>query len=421
MNRPGIVLLLKIFLLVVPVSALTLAFPLAVLVASGEIGSIRKVISLQKEPGPVLLGLAYSYPTRAYKLESIIERRPAVVSLGTSRVMEIRSGFFRIETTHYNAGGGVTKIEDLQSFLAAIPRTNQPKLIILGLDQNFFNSAWDNSISDDQALRPLPSLMARLDIVLNTWHVVYRDYWMNKFSLNVLMKRGAGTNCVGIQAIVNSHGFRNDGSLRYNPNYLLPGTDTSARFRSAVEAIKTGNSFFVRGTDVSAKSIAELTGFLRACRDRGIYVVGFLPPYPHFVAMILQSMSQQYSYLFKIGSIVEPVFKSFDFRFYDFSDAASIGASDRETLDGIHCSEKAYLRLFIKMVKTEEHLAKYAKDPEYLEHLLINAPDEVNVLGDEPFCGSDAQNTRPPSRVTNTRPASMRHAESIVPGSNGQP
>jgi len=64
---------------------------------------------------------------------------------------------------------------------------------------------------------------------------------------------------------------------------------------------------------------------------------------------------------------------------------ASLGASDEETLDGFHGSEKAYLRLFIKMAENDKILGFCGQDLKYLNERLNSSKGPFSVFGNDEF------------------------------------
>lgn len=362
-----------------------LGFPLFVLFISDDFTSIDKVVEAQKEKNKlVLFGTAYSNNSFSpfYKLKSVLGRRPDVIILGTSRVLQFRSRFFKDTASFYNAGGGVSKIKHLQHFLEKVPRGEEPRLVIVGLDQYFFNSKWDYLADDDIEKRLATIDVSALDIFLNSWKKIYVDYYEKKYSLrSILAERGKGW--IGLNALMNGNGIRNDGSFRdarfirdpFNPK------NEDYQFRNTFDRIAKQGRRFEYSEKISLEAIGVLERFLGKCQERGIYVVGFLPPYAHAVYQRMISMNK-YQYLIQIAPSLKPVFDRYGFGFYDFSDLAWIGASDAETLDGFHGSEKAYLRLFTQMAESNPVLRHYAQGISYLQTTLRETKGDYDVFGD---------------------------------------
>jgi hypothetical protein len=70
-----------------------------------------------------------------------------------------------------------------------------------------------------------------------------------------------------------------------------------------------------------------------------------------------------------LPSKLQPLFDRYAFELFDFSDIASVGSRDEETLDGFHGSEVAYLRMTLQMATTSRILSRYV-DPPHLREML---------------------------------------------------
>ena len=101
-----------------------------------------------------------------------------------------------------------------------------------------------------------------------------------------------------------------------------------------------------------------LDDFLNYCYIKDVYVIGFLPPYAQEIYDKIKE-DGGYEYIFKLRDELNSIFNKYDYQVFDFTDMSSFGAEKCEVIDGIHASEKAYLRLFIKMAESDKKLAKY--------------------------------------------------------------
>lgn len=346
---------------------LAFGFFTAVLQFTGEWHSIRKIIERQQSPdAPVLAGLAYSNPDAYFKLQSVLAKRPKIIALGTSRSMQFRSKFFKDSTAFYNAGGGVEKISHFKEFLGTIPDGNKPKIIIAGFDQYFFNEHFDR-LQEDGFSRKLTAAPNRWAVWQNGVKGLIKDYARKKFSLKNIFSAHEGR--IGLNAIVNDNGFLNDGSYYYGKIYQDPTAADDYQFKDTFKRIEKGIKRFEYGDKVAKKALEKLEAFLAESKKRNIHVIGFLPPYAHAVYEKMSAMKERYGYVFGLHADLAPVFARYGFTFYDFSDIKELGASDAETTDGFHGSEKAYLRMFIFMAKDDTILRQEA-DVELLEQRL---------------------------------------------------
>jgi len=353
-----------------------LGYPLLVLYSSGELTPLADVVEIQQQDTPTLHGLAYSNQDKALKLMATQARRPEVLALGNSRVSQFRAGFFRDSVNFYNATMSATGVADFRRFLDQIPDGQQPQLILLGLDQWFFNEKfWDY---DKKALPERFEAQDQADIFENFWRTVIKDRLKNKFTLSNIW---GDPHLIGINAKIRHTGFRNDGSIRYGHILANPNDSTleDYNFRSSLKDIKTGHHSWGHAQEVSGEALRELRLFLRDCAARDIHVIGFLPPYAHTVWKVMQSMSTEYAYLSKLEASLSPLFEERGFELYNFSDITSVGSSDAEALDGNHGSEKTHLRLMIKLLKQGSALSRYA-DLDALETCLQNSSSNLETV-----------------------------------------
>lgn len=371
---------IKLFLFLLPFAPL-LGFPFYVLFVSGELTPVEKVIEEQASgTKSFLFGLAYSNPDKYYKFHGALAKHPDILVLGTSRVMQLRSEFFKKSFAMYNAGGGVAKIKHFKHFLDKLPSDGKPQLVIVGMDQYFFNANWDVLLEDDIE-QQLTMRDNAFIVFTGAWQRVYGDYYHKKYFLSGLREPAGDIQKLGLNAVVNGNGFRNDGSYYYGQT-IHDRTRSKTRQEKldlGFKQIHEGIEWYTHGKEISSGAVRELRAFLEECRKRHIYVIGFLPPFAHQIYMKLKSMPE-YRYMERLMPALSPVFKHYGFALYDFSDLASVGASDLEIVDSFHGSEKAYLRLFIKMAETNAVLKRYAGDIETLRTKLHTSQSHIEVF-----------------------------------------
>ena len=366
--------LLRLAVLLAPF-AVVLAFPFFVMWRAGEFMPLEEVASIQKSSGATLYGVAYNNGWRRLKSVAVGVRRPAVVALGTSRVMQLREGFFRRPADFYNAGGATYDLSHLNDFLNDIgeSRENQPRILIIGLDQNFFNEKWHYP-PELVATYGSNRFLTLAKGFQQNWKLVYSDYLHGKISLAKIASESGEKRRVGLSAMMDGGAFRSDGSFFYirDVTAALNGQlPTRVRFAPQLSAIELGRDQFTWSESVSPVSIETLEAFLDRCHARGIHVVGFLPPYPHAVYARMHG-SPHYRYLDRLGPQLAPLFARRGYTFEDLSDLATVGGTDDETIDGFHASERAYLRVLIHLAEKDEALRREV-DPARLRTLLAQA------------------------------------------------
>ena len=358
-----------------------LGLPSAVLLRSGELAPTAEVVRRQAGDAPVLFGPAYRAATVPYKLNALLARRPTLAVLGTSRSMQLRGGFVKEPASFYNAAGVVSHVRDYRAFLSHIPRAGQPELVVLGLDQNFLNPVWEDALDTDLEAQLRTDGAGFMTTLQSAWRKIYVDWWSGKFPLSAALADSGGR--LGLHAIANGNGYRNDGSYRYGKALRHPVSDPLSedyRFEKTLDKIAHGADRFTPGSELSAPALAEIDRLLGEFAARGIHVVGFLPPYPHAVHRRMTE-SGEFGYLAKIASALRPLFAARGFALLDFSDQAALDSPDTEALDGFHASETAYARLLLRLAEADPRLRRRV-DVDGLSARLRGTPAPLSLLGD---------------------------------------
>ncbi|MFH1642600.1 MAG: hypothetical protein ABIC04_06920 [Nanoarchaeota archaeon] len=350
-------------LLFICLTSLIIIIPSYVFYFGNEHIPIDKIISLQKNSKiDILYGKAYSNEQSLYKLKLINSNKCEVISLGTSRVMQFRSHFFN--DSFCNAGGGIYNINDAKEFLENVDKKKLPKLIILELDQNFFH---EKSLDDRQSFKETKWYF--LFIPQNTFKI-YLDILNKKINFSKL--RNERTH-IGLTAIMRGDGFRKDGSYFYNDT-ITKNESVELRIASTLNNVRSihGYGRFIKNVEFDNESLGELKPVLDLCKNNNIQVIGFLPPFAKEVWSEIEKYKENYQYMFKIEKNVKPLFETYGYDFYDFSDLDDINAPNCEIIDDLHGSEKAYLRILIRMAETNNELLKFV-DLNYLNRKLAKS------------------------------------------------
>lgn len=376
---------LRVTLFMLPLAAL-LALPLVSFVKGKEHVTVESMVRRAvTQARPFRFGPAYSNPTEAYKLRMTLALRPEVLVLGTSRVLQIREAFFRPEARAYNAGLAVRRLAHFGAFLREVPAGREPRVLVAGMDHWFFNGGWDDLKAPGAPL--YRASRTPLQVFFSRWPSIYRDYYDGKFRLAQLVDHPAGPHDVepvGIQAFTKRQGFRRDGSwdfadLRAHGAEVDDGYEQG--YRKTMDDIANGADRFAHGRHVSPRALEELASWLAAARDRGIRVVGYLPPFPGRVYEAIRARPDEFGYVPALGAAVGDVFAAHGHDFMDLSDLHALGGSDRETIDGYHESEKGALRVVVALASRSAALRRYCDLPG-LETMLRRAARDDYVVGE---------------------------------------
>lgn len=349
--------------------SLLMLIPLTLLIKSGEIINPDVLIKSQIKEKKIL-GMAYSYPTGYIKLQNTLIKKPEVLALGSSRIMNFRSFFFNAESNFYNAGGAIQSVDGFNLFLNKL--SEYPKVIIINIDQFWFNP----NFNDPTGFVDLTNSYSALDILMDSFKRVYYGLLSGKINLE---KINDSENNIGMNAIMYGDGFRDDGSYQYSKIISSPKEAEDYLFSDTFDRIEKGNRRFEYGNIVSQKNIEELNKFLKICEDKNIHVLAFLAPFAPSVWDKLVLKESNYEYIFKLDSELSQVFKNYRHNFFNFEDISSIGITDLEVIDGFHVSDKASLKMIIEMCKTDTSLLQYC-DIEKMSELLNNSYSNLELI-----------------------------------------
>lgn len=314
-----------------------------------------------------IIGYAYNESNYRYLKWAHLNYHPRydVLALGSSRVLQFRDFMFR--GRFYNAGYTITSINDFKPFLESIPESNLPKTILISIDQWMFNENWDQlkSFKDKSFWRKAYSFTP----TFSTIQSVYGDVIRGKYFLPE-GPDSAGIAWIGLNAIINQKGFRNDGSIAYGSEILGPNFKPVFKpdsvFDDTFKRIERGRNRFEFGKKPNPLAYQRLELALRYCREKNISVVGFLPPFAPMVNDKLQA-SEKHAYMFDIFPRLQSLFEEYGYNVYDFTSAQEFGSFDEEFIDGFHGGEVTYTRILLEMAKSDTSFASVIDSPRLLE------------------------------------------------------
>jgi hypothetical protein len=310
-----------------------------------------------------LFGLAYSYYDKSYKFYMTDEVcRPQVLALGSSRIMQVKRSVVNPDYSFYNAGGAIQNARELSLFMSKLH--DSPKLILVNLDQWWFNRAY---INEQQPFSPLvydePSFeFSKLGQFVCDF---YTDFAKGKINL----MKAFSSDHIGLNAIRNENGFAADGSRYQGDMIVTPELQEDYNFKNVLGRISDGNQRFQYGDRPDSTQNAVIDDFLTQCVARKIKVVAFLPPFAPFVYKRMQETGK-YGYMSKLYAMLLPVFeKQEGCSLYDFTDVTDMGAHNYDFDDGFHGSEIIYNGLIRQMVRQDSTLAPFFVSEQEMDRL----------------------------------------------------
>jgi hypothetical protein len=344
----------KTALFLLPFSLL-LGVPIAVLICARELVPVRGIVEQQAREA-TLYGVAYSYPIKFFKLLGVTRFNPKTLMLGSSRVMQFRSVFFSEPDAFYNAGGAAVLTAELGRFVSRVSADSRLTLLIVGLDQWWFNPDLDGQRSVHLDAEYTTD-NEPFNVIQRHWFTVWKDVFLGKITASILFARPPYP-WAGLLALAHHSGFMRDGSF-YDGGIVnghpAPG-DPEFESRETLARLAQASDLYRWQTRISPYAVEEVGRFLDYCSARNLVVVGFLPPFAPRVARRLFE-SRHYPYIFELSRVLAPLFEAHGQALFDFTDGAALGATDAEFIDGVHGSDKVALRMLIAMASGEPRLA----------------------------------------------------------------
>lgn len=349
----------NIVLFILPLILLVIT-PIVILYGTGE--NYHSLSRTFNEKEKYLVGYAYNEINyKAMKWHALMSHSSPkqVWALGSSRVLQLRDSAFTVP--FYNAGYTVASISQYLPFLKSLPKERYPETIVLGVDQWMFNEHYDMLVKSETSYwKESFQMLAGYD----QFSKVYKDLWSGKYGFEVIQDQGDnGVHRIGLNAIVNGKGFRNDGTIDYgNQVEKLLMSDSTANdylFKNTLRDIQNRQQRW-RGTNrIHKEAVNELQRFLSFCASNDIHVIGFLPP---FAGKVYDEMvrSNDYPHVSRLYQKIFVHFTKYGFELWDMSDCRKFKSSDHEMIDGFHGSELTYLRMMKVMLENGSKLQNYS-------------------------------------------------------------
>jgi hypothetical protein len=368
----------------------SLFFTLLVLVSSpvlflsqvGEYENLNTVIERQKQQtGKTIYGTGLHSNFHIYKKLLLSASEPKVVVLGSSRVMQFRQHMFSED--FINLGGAMNSINQGIDIAPDIIE-KKVDVVILGIDAWWFNEYVQNPSNKNKnnERRSYPPTLVDVYTVIK---------WManDKLSLTEMLRATInGTSDIGVRGQYKD-GFGPDGSHYYTRRITGRKEHEDIYFEDTLQRIRDGNRKFQYSSEAHQQHIANFTHLIKQFERSGINVIILFPPFAEAVNNHFNVMKEQYGYIRDIKSKLNGE----NIKYYDYTDATSIGSNDCEFIDGFHGGEVTYMRILFDIMQNDVTLDglieseslinlvdKYAGRA-FVPDKEITSNDEVDFLG----------------------------------------
>jgi hypothetical protein len=196
-----------------------------------------------------------------------------------------------------------------------------------------------------------------------------------------------GLPALGIEATLNGRGFRSsDGSLQWGSMIARPELHAERRAFD-IEQLAERTDMFITGNEVNQPMLEALDDFLADADALNITVIGFAPPFtPSIYAG--QIASGEHEYLPKSQPMIADIFASYDFPYFDWSDATVLDLEEEDFFDSWHTTELGSLVIYQQLLRELPDLLGPYSDLDHLEGVAAAALDSMRVYDHRPLLAS---------------------------------
>lgn len=338
-----ILIVLLPILLLLPAGAANWKF----LKAAGELTSIEDVAATQQREGGIY-GTALHPNVYPYKLELFTARKPEIVAIGSSRVLQFRQSHFN--RSFVNLGRTINYPAEAVKLVQDMLAIGTPKIVLFGIDHYWLNPAYTaapdfrthelrgGSLTPDAMMTPFRWLLDGR-VTPDT----YRDFLAGN-----VPAAPNGEPLIGIQAIQDGAGFAADGAWHYD-HYILgrkPSDDPG--FRDTLRRIASGSAQFRHGGNIDMNRLAELRQAVHLLKDAGARVITFVPPMATRVGAEMTARGADYGY----ADAARAALRTLGTEHHDILDASRLGATECEFVDGFHGGDVVAARMLKEMAES---------------------------------------------------------------------
>jgi hypothetical protein len=215
------------------------------------LGSLSGAILLPEEMGaeqnadPAIVALPFHLRYwAALKLPRIAEEQPEIVSIGSSRGMELRSAMFA-PYKFYNASLSAWTVDQEITMVDRITQVARPRIIIVGLDYFMFQGQYARDMARERTMRFANGWWFRHESLGN----MMREFWnqpalladlIDSWRIGNIPIRSGTVKLLGLDAIRGVTGFRFDGSMLLPQSYYASAPAQIAANKGVIDATLGG-------------------------------------------------------------------------------------------------------------------------------------------------------------------------------------
>ena len=318
--------------------------------ASGDM-DVDGAVHKQAQGQFVIFGSGMSQDFVDYKLRLYSAKKPVVLTLGSSRVMQFRGKYF--SRPFVNVGGTAGNLAVLRSTIDAMLAVHKPEAIVLGLDFWWFTRKWEPN-----PYQSTPPTSGSYNYGFDTLKTPWEWLLTGRVSPAEFLAPVTGTfraNRYGIMAQRFGDGFASDGSWYYTADVTGQQKPFDYQFRDTLKQVEYGIKAFSYAPEISQEHLDAFAEIYCKLQARGIKTFVFISPLSVRVLEAMKAREGQYPQLFSLYESLRQ--RGIDVM--DFTDPRRFGSGDCEFVDGFHGGDVTYARVLRDMADHYPALRPY--------------------------------------------------------------
>jgi hypothetical protein len=338
---------LRVVLFALPFLALAGVIEVA-LYRSGESWTAERVLADGVSSGEVIFGRQYfSQQFNVFKLTAIERRRPAIVTVGSSRVMQFRAFMFEPRAAEFfNAGGLLRVAPDLAAYaeLVATGQVPAPEVVIVGIDpwwisKGHSDSSWLTSAHPGDAALQFGEHVNVARAILRRGDFPWRAAILGAGTRSP----GFGYGAVGLAARLYGNGERvSDGSHLYTDEiveYVSHPAYRDREFPPIRDRVTMETAPFEKSDGIDWDAARRVVAALARLRDAGVEVYAIEPPVSDEVAALLSASPGLSRWWREYTTEFPRLFREANLSLFVAGSPSTHGLDDRYMFDGMHPGE----------------------------------------------------------------------------------
>ena len=244
--------------------------------------------------------------------------------IGTSRVAGFEKAMFMNQSV-YNYSMITWSLNDIFNLIQEL-EFDKKDTLIFGIDQWNFNKSYFHKLTNNFKKNNLNIPFIFLDEVKNFEEKVF----------------------IGIKAIGNHSGFRNDGSYFDGKRFITSQKELKSLDIWTGEIMDKDIYFKnkyerIIGSEVDYNQLKKLKKILEYCEKKNILVYGFFPPFAPSILKKMKSENYDFSFIEKSVKEINRLFINHNYEFKDFTNYNLF--DDSFYLDGSHANRNIYYQI----------------------------------------------------------------------------